>query len=145
MAKLSAHGTELLRLEYATHRAAYMSDGKVLSNSGSGWKLWRKCKDGVDPVQHAAEARLRREERDRACPQWAAYLALLCDVCTLEHRCTVHNAVETLAGDMDGAWAMLEDHRIECDLDDLVKLDSLLTTGRAELKAWKASRALVAA
>lgn len=36
MAKPSAHGVELWREERLTSRKAYMADGKILINSGSG-------------------------------------------------------------------------------------------------------------
>jgi hypothetical protein len=57
MAKLSAHGTELLRVEQASCRLAYMADGKILRDSGGGWKLHKRCKPGVDPEANAEQRR----------------------------------------------------------------------------------------
>lgn len=48
MAKLSSHGTELYREELANCRIAYFEDGHILRDSGSGWKLYRKFKSGVN-------------------------------------------------------------------------------------------------
>ena len=84
MAKLSAHGRELLRIEqektindpnesitWARWTRTYHADGKILQKydcrfkpspyqpNGEkysyGWKLYAKLKKGVDPVAHAAE------------------------------------------------------------------------------------------
>jgi hypothetical protein len=32
-----------------------MSDGNILKNSGSGWKLYRKLKAGIDPEVYAVK------------------------------------------------------------------------------------------
>ena len=48
MAKLSSHGAEVGRIEFATSAKAYMADGKILKNIGFGWKLYGKCK--VEPA-----------------------------------------------------------------------------------------------
>ena len=37
MAKLSAHGAEVGRVEYIGKVKAYFADGKVLVNHGQGW------------------------------------------------------------------------------------------------------------
>ena len=49
MAKLSAHGREIGRIQYTTQMRAYMSDSAVLVNSGSGWKLKGKLRAGLTP------------------------------------------------------------------------------------------------
>jgi hypothetical protein len=107
MAKLKAHGTELLRLRREFfidgekpvfhspiadpgttitdwvpiktkhyEELSYRSDGKILRKSGYwqtgspyqtdhwydwGWKLYRKLRPGVDPIEHAANARKAAE------------------------------------------------------------------------------------
>jgi hypothetical protein len=40
MAKLSAHGKEVGRINYTTYAKAYMQDGVVLKNEGHGWKVY---------------------------------------------------------------------------------------------------------
>lgn len=54
MAKLSAHGSELLRLEYPTSTKCLMSDGWLLVNrGGTGWKRIRKYGDIHSVVEQA--------------------------------------------------------------------------------------------
>ena len=56
MAKLSAHGETIGRyLDCRTGLVhAVCSDGRVLRKSiGQGYKLWKKCKPGVDPARIA--------------------------------------------------------------------------------------------
>ena len=73
MAKLSAHGTEVGRVMFTTYAKAYMSDGVVLKNDGSGWKILGRVKDGVTPTkayenQKRHQEHGKRERQDVATP-----------------------------------------------------------------------------
>jgi hypothetical protein len=54
MAKLSAHGKEIGRINYTTYSKAYMQDGTILKNSGFGWKVFGKCKINPQEVYEKA-------------------------------------------------------------------------------------------
>lgn len=123
MAKLSAHGTELLRVEHLNCRVAYMSDGKMLRDSGDGWKLWKKLKPGVDAREHAAKWRAfyenvtpdrfhRAELRKRWVAEWPG----------LEHRVRAYITFDMLGDDIDGIWSELDDAGIGTDLETIREL-----------------------
>jgi hypothetical protein len=87
MARLKAHGTELLRIErevtpdsssstiWGRETVAYMSDGKILSKidvrfkpdrfdpagrfHSYGWKLWKRVKPGVSIEEVVARTRAK--------------------------------------------------------------------------------------
>ncbi len=107
MAKLSAHGREeLLRLEYPTHRLAVMSDGKILKNSGSGWKEFKRLKPEVKPVDYAIRTKATYDARPRS---FHTYVKALIDAVTLENRWRLHTAIELMPTDPDGVWSELDD------------------------------------
>lgn len=110
MAKLSAHGAEIGRIEYPHMRLAYMTDGAVLRDSGDGWKLYRRVKEGVNP-QQAYRAKLEaRKTAVQRNPCYALYLEKLCKLAgSLECRARLHLMIEIMPTDPDGIWSELAD------------------------------------
>ena|ERR1035441_7110359 len=123
MAKLSAHGAELDRREYPSYRVAVMTDGQILRNHGSGWKLWKRVKPGIQP---AAVARKLREKYNARPPIFHEYVKILMDSCNLEHRGQLHMLVTLMPSDPDGVCVEFNDNNQyggpQVDLDDCVKL-----------------------
>ena len=120
MAKLSAHGRELDRMEYASFRVAIMSDGNIMRNSGSGWKLWKRLKPGANAAEYAK----RQREKYNARPAlFHEYIAALTDAVSLENRGRLHMTVSLMPTDPDGVWSELDSYSGPLvDLDDCVKL-----------------------
>lgn len=121
MAKLKAHGFELDRQEYASFRLAVMSDGHIMRDYGSGWKLWKKVKPGVDVREYAQRMRARYDARH---PVFHEYVKTLMQATDMKHRSFLHEAVRLMPNDPDGVWSEFNDHWYgnEVDLDDCVKL-----------------------
>jgi hypothetical protein len=142
MAKLSAHGTELLRVEQASYRLAYMADGKILRDSGGGWKLHKRCKPGVDPEANAEQRRAfyanvtpdryhRAHYRERMVNEFPG----------LETRVRVHTTISLMSHDPDGVWSELDGTEAEEDLDTIVELCAAYRAAHAEGEAAKAAKA----
>ncbi len=143
MAKLSVHGSELLRLEYTNHRIAFMSDGKILRNDGDGWKLYRKVKPGVDPADHANKVKSSRAATDAACPAWAEYRNKLCSWVPISQRWKVATAIDSMPQDPDGVWSECCDgygDNIHLDIDEVSELCNLYNAGKPELDAYLKQR-----
>ena len=138
MAKLSAHGAELYRIEHVTYRVARMSDGKILRDNGGGWKLWKKLKPGFDPVEQARKAREFHENvtADRV---WRSDYRrkMVGEFPCLEKRIMASTAIELMPDDADGVWATLDDEGTGTDLDTVVELCDLYKRAMAEGKAAK--------
>ena len=105
MAKLSAHGVEIGRIEFTTSVKAYMEDGKILKNGGFGWKLSAKCKDGVSPEQAFRNAQAKQIEFLSVRPCLKAYREALADLAGLSKRWKLHSAIQLLGDDYDGVWS----------------------------------------
>ncbi len=138
MAKLSAHGVELWREERLTSRKAYMADGKILINSGSGWKLHGNWKKGVN----VADAVARQKSRYDAKPhEYHTYIAALKATGSIEDRWKLHTAIEMMPNDPDGVWSSLEGFSgNDFDIEDICKAcrayESLLAASKlAEVAA----------
>jgi hypothetical protein len=145
MAKLSAHGIEIGRIEYLTKRVAAFEDGKLLANYGDGWKLWKRVKDGADPRENFKRRVDNLRECEEACPAWAEYKRALHSDFSLSERSLVHTAVQMMPSDPDGCWVELQDMaRIDCDIETLCKLCGLIERAQAEMKAYKARLAKAA-
>lgn len=121
MAKLKAHGYELDRREYPAQRVAVMSDGHIMRDYGSGWKLWKKLKPGIDAKDYAKRI---RAQYDAHPPVFHAYVKALMDATDIKHRSFLHEAVRLMPTDPDGVWSEFNDfwYGNEVDLDDCVKL-----------------------
>lgn len=122
MARLKAHGIELDRREYATQRVAVMSDGNIMRDFGTGWKLWKRLKVGVDPKEYAAKCRASYN----ALPEFFHdYVKTLKDATGLPFRSRLHELVKVMPSDPDGVYSEFNDHTYggdTVDLDDCVKL-----------------------
>jgi hypothetical protein len=123
MAKLSAHGAELLRVEFSTYRLAYMSDGKILRDSGGGWKTYKKIKTCFDIRTHVESVRQHFAvvTPDRVCRAHFRETLSRGFPC-LETRIQVVTAIELMPDDPDGVWSTLEDYGAQVDLDTVVNL-----------------------
>jgi hypothetical protein len=134
MAKLSAHGLELARRETPNSRIVVMSDGKLLRNYGQGWKLWKRVKDGVDPVEYAKGF---NERTKMISPEIQAYIKALVNACDLEHRLYLNTSIELSGHDPDGVWSDMESRGdwYSIDLEDIIRC----------CKAYEAARAAAAA
>lgn len=135
MAKLKSHGPELLRLEYLSCSKSYRADGHILKNSGDGWKLHRRVKDGVNIPEHIEHVRRTRAEKEAACPVFTKYRRLLTQY-PLETRVLIHQSLSLMPTDPDGVWSTLDDYGKRADLDDLVELSRLHETALKELEAY---------
>jgi hypothetical protein len=109
MAKLSAHGHEVGRIESLACTTAVMSDGNILRNYGDGWKLYRKIKPGFTPEQ-AYERRVENQRKfleER--PAWAELKRLVHAAACQSKRGTLISALQLLGGDVDGLWSELNE------------------------------------
>lgn len=106
MAKLSAHGVELERFEYATCRTAIMGDGQILRDGGSGWKLYKKLKAGVDPTEYAQRQRAKYDARPAVSLE---FIRLMKDAAPLSLRWRLFAAIELMPNDPDGVWSEMDD------------------------------------
>lgn len=132
MAKLSAHGTELDRREYPTYRVAVMSDGQIMRNTGSGWKLWRRVKTGSDVAAYARDSRAKYDARPAI---FHEYVQALQDTTSLEFRAQLHMLISLMPSDPDGVWSEFNDSHMysgaDIDIDDCVKLCRLYEAASA--------------
>jgi hypothetical protein len=137
MAKLSAHGTELGRIEFSTYAKAYFSDGKVLKNQGFGWKIYSKVKAGLNPADVFANAKARREAFIASHPAYAAYVKELHSMAGLCKRWKLRSALELLGDDVDGIWSECCDgfgDNISASVEEVAHLQRLYTYALAEQK-----------
>ena len=128
MARLSAHGTEIGRLEFSDYRKAYMADGKILKDRGHGWKLWGKCKPGVTPEAAYENAKRKQAEKLSARPALAAYVDYVRSLAPLSKRWKLTLALSMMPDDPDGIYSDCCDSygdNVEADLDDICKLCDL--------------------
>lgn len=148
MAKLSAHGAELGRLERIQDKIAYMSDGKVLRNfSGHGWKLWKKVKAEYTPQQAWEMARANYENKLRENPFYADFRNAMHELVSFEDRARVMTTMELLVDDVDGCWSELNDgyNSLDLSLDDVARLCNACKAWQEEARAMKAAKAEIAA
>lgn len=135
MAKLKSHGPELLRLEYLGCIKSYRADGHILKNSGDGWKLHRKVKEGVSIPEHIETIRRTRAANEAACPVFAKYRRLLTQY-GLQTRVLIHQSLSLMPTDPDGVWSTLDDYGKRVPLEDLVELSRLHETAMREVEAY---------
>lgn len=103
MAKLSAHGKEVGRINYTTYAKAYMQDGVILKNEGHGWKVYGKCKFTPQEVYENALDHYNKFLIARPC--LAAYRDYLHDLAGMGKAWKLHAAVTMLGDDIDGIWS----------------------------------------
>ncbi len=131
MAKLCAHGHELARRETPTSRIAVMSDGNILRNYGYGWKMWKKCKPGVNPAEYAEKFKARTEALPAEVKHYVEHLMQCTD---LEHRARLHVTIEMMPTDSDGVWAMMDDSSYQIDFDDVQRACELYILAERRVK-----------
>ena len=141
MAKLSAHGAELFRVEFSTYRLAYMSDGSILRDCGGGWKTYKKIKTGFAIHTHVESVRQHFAvvTPDRVCRAHFRE-TLVREFPCLQTRIQVVTAIELMPDDPDGVWSTLEDYGAEVDLDTVVNLCRGYQAAIAEGKAARAAK-----
>lgn len=141
MAKLSAHGAELFRVEHADCRVAYMADGNILRDGGGGWKLWRKFKPGVNIAEAVEQKRqfFANITPDRAC-RAAFRERMVSDFPCLETRVKVYTCVSLMPDDADGVWSELEAFGQGMDLDSVIYLCRLYKAAHDEGEAERKQR-----
>jgi hypothetical protein len=105
MARLSAHGTIVGTIQYTCKVKRYMSDGKVLVNHGSGWKISGKLKIGITPQDAFARAVQKQNEFYAARPAAAEYRRQLHDLACVSKRVKLHTCVALMPDDCDGVWS----------------------------------------
>jgi len=141
MAKLKAHGHEIGTIYFATSAKRYMSDGVILKNYGSGWKIHGKVKAGIEPRTAYANAVERQNNFLAARPAFAAYRKALHEIAGLAKRGQLQSCIEMMPDDPDGVWAeACDDWRniVSADLDEIVELCAAYRAAIAEQKAMKA-------
>ena len=109
MAKLSAHGHELGRIELTTSILAYMSDGHILRHDGTNWHLYKRVKAGFDPMKVFEKAKKRADEILTQRPALAEYHRQLKEVAGRQNVARLHALVELLDDDIDGLWSEIHD------------------------------------
>lgn len=124
MAKLKAHGRELDRREYPYYRVAVMADGHILRDSGTGWKIWKRVKPGIDPQAYARDARADYEARPAS---FHAYMRVLKRATELRYRPFLHEAVVAMGMDADGVYSQFNDYWYghEVEMEDCIELCGL--------------------
>lgn len=138
MAKLSAHGAEVGRIEFTNYRKAYMSDGNVLKDSGFGWKLHAKIKAGLTPEQAFERAKASHAQFLLDRPRHAAFREHFHSLAPLSRRWKLKLALEMMPEDPDGIWSECCDScsdNIEADLEDICKLCDLYADAMREVRA----------
>ena len=134
MAKLSAHGTEIGRIQYTTQTKAYMSDRKVLVNYGSGWKVKGTLKAGLDPVSAFKSAQDKQAVRFANNPALREYLKELFSIGGIAMTPRLHMTIELMADDCDGVWSECCDgygNNVHADIDEISNLCALYRTAKA--------------
>ena len=98
MAKLSAHGREIGRIQYTTQMRAYMSDSAVLVNYGSGWKIKGKLKAGLTPESAFKAAQEKQAAIMLNNPAWRDYTKELYSLGGIALTPRLHMTIRAFAG-----------------------------------------------
>jgi len=134
MAKLSAHGIEVGRIVYTTYTKAYMSDKKVLKNSGYGWKLVGEVKPefSAEYAFKLAIERLKKWESQN--PFGLAYKKELHKIASQSKRLRLHITIQLMYEDCDGVWSECCDgyDSIHADLNEISELCKLYALALSE-------------
>jgi hypothetical protein len=147
MAKLSAHGSIVGTLSFTTYDKRYMSDGTILKNYGSGWKINGGVKEGFMPQDVFEKARAHQVDVLRRLPAFAAYKKMLHKLAPVSKRWRLHTAIELMLTDSDGVWSECcgdgcED--IHADLDEVSELCDLYLAKMREANAASRRAEIVA-
>ena len=105
MAVLSKNGHEIGRVTQLTRVLSFRSNGKVLYNYGTGWKVFR---DKVADINVAFETAKAAEEALH--PDVKAYKKLFHSHVPQKSRGLAQASVRTLSDDLDGLWSEFNDY-----------------------------------
>jgi len=125
MAKLANHGHILGTIEHATHSIRYMSDGHLLKNSGFGWKLFKKIKEGINPAEAYQRQANRLIEFYQANPETEKFVKKLHSITGLSKRWKLFTAIELMPDDPDGVWSEVCDgygDNVHATINEIVEL-----------------------
>lgn len=143
MAKLSAHGVEVGRIEYIGKVKAYFTDGKVLVNEGHGWKVAGKLKAGLTPesAYQNAKDNLARLLSDR--PALADYRRCIMSMGGIRKRWKLVQCLQIMPSDPEGIWSHYCigycDKNVHANVDQITTLCRLYELAVSEGKALKES------
>ncbi len=133
MATLSKHGATLVIIDRLRDRVAYKSDGTILRNDGSGWKLYKRVKPGYDIAQVARDAEQRYKQRLIERPVFAEYRKAVHDAACNGKRYMLVELLNMLANDPDGVWSEANDHLdLSIGVEECVELCRLHEAATAE-------------
>jgi len=135
MATLSKHGTEIGRITFLTYTKSYRSDGTVLKNDGLGWKLFAKCKPGVDINDVYLKAVEKQKEFLNDRPAHKAYRKELHSLAGMGKAWKLHQCVTLMHDDIDGVWSSACDgygDNIHADVEEIAKLCRLYEASQRE-------------
>jgi len=126
--------TELLRVERATSRKVYMSDGKILIDRGYGLRLEGRIRPGLDIPTVVEKHRQAFYGSPRAGYVWRRDLRekMVEAFPSLEDRVFAFTVIDLLGSDADGAWAALGDHGIDTDCETISEIYELIKQARNE-------------
>jgi hypothetical protein len=116
MATLCKHGLELYRYDDLTNRYSYRSDGNILRDYGTGWKLWKKTK--TDMGQYVEKLRAKQAVYFDSHPHFVRFRELLHRV-AFKNRWRVLDAIKAHPNDPDGVFSEVRDI---VTLDDCLQL-----------------------
>jgi hypothetical protein len=133
MATIYKHGGEVGRIEKLTFCMLFCEDGKVLQNRGSGWKLWRKLKSGIDVRECFDNYRAEYSAWLLARPAFDHWRGLVHGF-SLRKRALVVEAVRLLPADPDGLWSELEGMGCPVSPGEAAALLSAYSAAAAEQK-----------
>lgn len=136
MAKIKAHGYEIGTLEYTDYNKRYMSDGVVLINRGSGWKIHGKVKEGHNIRDVYEKALAKQIQAKVQFPCSFEYRKQLHDLAPISKRWVLHSAVKANPQDPDGVWSDVCDGvwNVHADIDEIVMLCRFYLLAVKELK-----------
>ncbi len=131
MATLSKQGHELARFEYLTYRLSYRSNGVVLKNVGTGWKIFYKLTDSEMKSAIAGES----HELENALPEWKAFRELWLSAVRLELRGRFLNAFKKYGHDAEELAAVIAEQSGYMPDVSPAKLAELVTAWKSWLTA----------
>lgn len=137
MATLKAHG-EIGQIQYLTYRIACCADGKILKNSGDGWKLYRKIiNPAVTPEENYQKKLAKFEDYENNRPRYVEFRDAFHGAVPFGDRWRVMAALELLSDDPDGLWSTVNELHDEYpfeEIEALCQAYNLMMNERAEHK-----------
>jgi hypothetical protein len=109
MATITAHKGSAGKLETLYTWYNYCNDGKVLINTGSGWKKLGKIKPGVSPLQAYQKAKEKLDNTLAKNPCYAKFQNTLHSMTTQKNRLSVYFRVVDCKNDSDGLFSYFDD------------------------------------